>query len=301
MEIFINVLEESLKVTILVLAMMLVVDLINVKTKGKLESILQTGRKWKQYFIASLLGSAPGCLGSFAGVSLYIHGMISFGALTGLMLATAGDEQFIMLAMIPETALILFAILFLLGIIAGYFTDYIIKKINIRTCTDCEFKQYHSDEIGYKHYFKEHIWAHIIKGHLIRIFLWTFGALLVIRYGMSLVDIKNITSEYTFLILILGALIGIIPGSGPHLFFVMFFAEGLIPFSVLFTSSVVQDGHGMLPMLSYSVKDSLLIKIFNLFLGGCIGSYTFFSRILILTNDLTVQINVESVQSFLSI
>jgi len=275
LEILVSVLKESLKVTLFVLVMMIAVDIINVKTKGKLESILQTGRKWKQYFIASLLGAAPGCLGSFAGVSLYIHGMISFGALTGLMLATAGDEQFIMLAMIPDTALILFAILFLLGIITGYFTDYIVKKFKIKTCTDCEFKQYHPGEEGYKHYFKDHVWTHIVKGHLVRIFLYTFGALLVIKYGMSLVDLENITSDYTFLLLILGALIGIIPESGPHLIFVMLFAEGLIPFSVLFTSSIVQDGHGMLPMLSYSLKDSLKIKIFNLAFGIILGSIVY--------------------------
>ncbi len=272
MEIFINVLQESVKVTLFVMIMMIAVDFINVKTKGKLESILQTGRKWKQYFIASLLGAAPGCLGSFAGVSLYIHGMISFGALTGLMLATAGDEQFIMLAMFPETALIMFGILFLLGIIAGYFTDHIVKRFKIKTCTDCEFKQYHPGEEGYKHYFKDHIWKHIIKGHLVKTFLWTFGALLVVEFGMSFVDLKSITSDYTFLLLILGALIGIIPESGPHLIFVMLFAKGLVPFSVLFTSSIVQDGHGMLPMLSYSVKDSLRIKIFNLVFGLTAGA-----------------------------
>ena len=82
MDIFLNVLKEAFKVTLFVLVMMIAVDFINVKTKGKLESILKEGRKWKQYFVASLLGAAPGCLGSFAGVSLYIHGMISFGALT---------------------------------------------------------------------------------------------------------------------------------------------------------------------------------------------------------------------------
>ena len=87
------------------------------------------------------------------------------------------------------------------------------------------------------------------------------------KYGMSFLDIKNITSKYTFLILILGALIGMIPGSGPHLIFVMLFAEGLIPFSVLFTSSVVQDGHGMLPMLSYSVKFGVN-KTFKSAFGG---------------------------------
>ena len=275
MEIFIKVLQESFKITIFVLMMMIAVDFINVKTKGKLESILKSGRKWKQYIVASLLGTAPGCLGSFAGVSLYIHGMISFGALTGLMFATAGDEQFVMLAMFPKVALIMFAILFILGIIAGYLTDYFVKKFKIQTCTDCEVNQYHPGKEGYKHYIKSHIWTHIIKHHIVRIFLWTFGAMIVIEYGMTLINLKSITSEYTFLLLILSALIGLIPESGPHLIFVMLFANGFIPFSVLLTSSIVQDGHGMLPMLSYSVKDSVLIKSFNFVFGLTIGIILF--------------------------
>jgi hypothetical protein len=56
----------------------------------------------------------------------------------------------------------------------------------------------------------------------------------------------------------------------------MLFAKGLIPFSVLFTSSVVQDGHGMLPMLSYSIKDSILIKVFNLAFGIILGAIIYF-------------------------
>ena len=47
---------------------------------------------------------------------------------------------------------------------------------------------------------------------------------------------------------------GLIPESAP----------GLIPFSVPLTSSIVQEGHGMLPLLSYTARDSILIKIFNL-------------------------------------
>jgi hypothetical protein len=46
---------------------------------------------------------------------------------------------------------------------------------------------------------------------------------------------------------------------------------GIIPFSVLLTSSFIQDGHGMLPLLSYSVKDSILIKLFNLVFGVAVG------------------------------
>ena len=55
----------------------------------------------------------------------------------------------------------------------------------------------------------------------------------------------------------------------------MLFAEGAIPFSVLATSSVVQDGHGMLPLLSYSIKDSVVIKALNLAFGLAVGGILF--------------------------
>jgi hypothetical protein len=72
-------------------------------------------------------------------------------------------------------------------------------------------------------------------------------------------------------VLLIGALIGIIPESGPHLIFVMMYAQGLVTFSVLFIASFVQEGHGMLPMLSYSIKDAILIKVFNLVFGIATG------------------------------
>jgi hypothetical protein len=53
--------------------------------------------------------------------------------------------------------------------------------------------------------------------------------------------------------------------------FVFIFANGLIPFSVLVAGSIVQDGDGMLPLLSYSLKDTLLIKVFNVSFGLMIG------------------------------
>ena len=61
----------------------------------------------------------------------------------------------------------------------------------------------------------------------------------------------------TFATLMLAVLIGIIPESGPHLVFVSLFTKGAIPFSILPASSIVQDGHGMLPLLVVS-KRSLI-------------------------------------------
>jgi hypothetical protein len=271
LELVINILTESLKISLFVFVMMVAVDLLNLKVKGRLEAILKSGRRWKQYIIAAGLGVLPGCLGSFAGVSLYMHGVISFGALTGTMFATAGDEQFVMLSMFPMTAVKLFLILFIIGIFIGFATDYFVKKFNIKTRAECEVEQYHPGKKGYRHYIKDHIWKHIIKKHLFKIFVWTFGALLVIELVMQFLDLQSITSHYTLLLMLLSAFIGLIPESGPHLIFVMMFSKGLIPFSVLFTSSIVQDGHGILPLLSYSLKDSAMIKTFNFAFGLILG------------------------------
>ena len=76
-------------------------------------------------------------------------------------------------------------------------------------------------------------------------------------------------------IILIAVLIGIIPESGPHLVFVSLFASGVVPFSVLLASSLAQDGHGMLPMLSYSLRDSIIIKTYNLLFALGVGWLTF--------------------------
>lgn len=271
-DILLTSLWESIQITFLVAVMMIAVDFINVRAEGKLALILHTTQKWKQYLLGSFLGTIPGCLGSYAGVSLYIHGIISFGALAGLMIATSGDEAFVMLAMFPKIAIILFIVLFIIGVFSGKIIDYIVDKLNIPNSKDCETLQIHNDEKSYKHYIKDHIWNHIIKEHVWKIFLWTFGALLLIEFSTSYLNLESLTTEYIWVVLLLSVLIGIIPDSGPHLIFVTLFAQGLIPFSILLSCSIVQDGHGMLPMLSFSVKDSISIKIFNALIGLFLGS-----------------------------
>ena len=50
------------------------------------------------------------------------------------------------------------------------------------------------------------------------------------------------------------------------------FAGGYIPMSVLLANSIVQDGHGMLPVLAYSRRVFILIKIINLIFGLAVGA-----------------------------
>jgi len=122
-----------------------------------------------------------------------------------------------------------------------------------------------------EHYLEEHIWKHIAKKHLWRIFLWSFFALLLVNAGLKFWNLEAFVKTHMLWVLLIASLVGVIPESGPHLIFVMMFAKGMIPFSVILASSIVQDGHGMLPLFSYSLKDSLLIKLFNLVIGLGIG------------------------------
>jgi hypothetical protein len=331
-----SVFNHSIIITIFVFVMMLLIDYINVFTKGKMRKTVKGG-KGRQYLTASFLGATPGCLGAFMNVSFYVHGLLSFGAIVGGMIATSGDEAFVMLALFPKKALFLFALLFILGIAGAWISDKIASRLKIVPCAECQLQKVH--DIDKKHYFqpsvlkkfpllshiryglilffvfiillnlsgvwgpqswdlnepariilislsgiavfisatvsehylKDHIWGHIVKKHIWKVFLWTFFAMLFVTIGLQYWNLEEFVISNIGWILIISAIVGLIPESGPHMVFVMMYANGLVPFSILLTSSIVQDGHGMLPLLSYTVKDSVLIKLFNLIFALVIG------------------------------
>ena len=136
MHLLIDILRNSILITGLVVVMMMMIESLNIESKGM---IFKGLRKTKigQVVIAALLGSIPGCMGGFATVSLYTHRMFSFGALVAMMIASSGDEAFIMLAMIPKQALMLFVILFVIAVVVGILVDLIGKKHNFKIQSEC--------------------------------------------------------------------------------------------------------------------------------------------------------------------
>ena len=124
------------------------------------------------------------------------------------------------------------------------------------------------------HFLEEHLWRHIFIRHVPRIFLWTFGALFVV-YMLTehfQIDLENSIQKGKWVVLFVACLIGMIPESGPHLMFVTLYAQGIIPLSILLASSIVQDGHGMLPMLAHSRRTFLIVKGINFAAGILCGA-----------------------------
>lgn len=122
-----------------------------------------------------------------------------------------------------------------------------------------------------EHFIKDHLWNHVIKRHMVSIFLWTFGTLLVCNIGMQYLDIEHWISNNMLLVILLAVAIGVIPESGPHLIFVTLFAQGVLPFYVLLVNSIVQDGHSALPLLAESKMSFVKAKLINIAVGLIVG------------------------------
>ena len=331
-EVFISALGQSVMITVFVLFMMVVIEYINVQSKNNWANRLQQS-PFLQIVIAGLLGVIPGCMGAFTVVSLYVHRMMGLAGLVTVMIATSGDEAFVMYALFPGKALLLNGIILIIAVAAGWAVHLFNRKnisdiphgfvIHEQENCSCFVKEaiipqlkkmsfersvlllatalfvtlllmgivgstaWGWEKITFltgsifllfvfvtvpEHFLKEHLYDHVIKKHLLRIFLWTLGAFIAIHSIKTNTLVINLIHNNTYLILLIAVLIGIIPESGPHLVFVTLFSQNLIPFSILLTNSIVQDGHGMLPLLAESRRDFVKVKIINMLVGLVVGS-----------------------------
>lgn len=359
----IDVLRNSFLITGLVIIMMLMIEYVNIHSEGRLFSRLRKHR-FGQVVLGAGLGIIPGCMGGFAAVSMYSHKLLSFGALIAMMIASSGDEAFLMLATIPKATLVLCAILFVIAILMGWLVDLLSKKKKPKNTCEEGFRL-HQEEHGHgnanekpsiknmkhasaerialllgvvifiialvsglleheheheaaetlthvhvfdeywinlifavvslfavwfiatasNHVVTEHLWGHVIRKHFLSIFLWTFGALLVIELGLHYLHmdqwIESNKSLVIPLMILLAVLIGIIPESGPHMLFVTMFASGAVPFSVLLASSISQDGHASLPLLAESKLGFIKAKAINVLVAAIFGYLCYFIEHLI--------------------
>ncbi|MCP4546986.1 MAG: hypothetical protein GY835_11025 [bacterium] len=373
-----SVIANTLMITGFVMVMMLVVEYFNIISRGWVgQRLARSG--WLQILIAALLGATPGCLGAFTVVALFSHRALSLGALTAAMIATSGDEAFVMFAMIPRTALPLTAALLGIGFVVGWLTDRIAgtRLFGSHDCCDeMEVHEHHVELFGFRsvpqhfrhlsfprallvggtllvifgvcsgylmahdhddhdhdhahehataemvdpsaiegaweivdvgveehpfemdgrwnwlritflliallalfivtlapeHFLDEHLWRHVVRRHLPPLLLWTFAALSVLAIMQQIVSTGNWHRLPPVPLTGAAALLGVIPQSGPHLIFVAAYAKGLVPLVALVVSSIVQDGHGMLPLLAHSRRAFFLVKGINLLAGLAVGA-----------------------------
>ena len=226
-DIILEALRSAILISGLVVVMMMLIESFNVESRGRIFMGLRKSG-FAQVLVSALLGSIPGCVGGFAAVSLYTHRMLSFGALLAMMIATAGDESFMMLALFPGKALWLFLILFTLAVVTGLIADRIWKGSRPLPTRledtyeihedDCAHEAHH-DEAGHGHTF----WKRIVMFIGVLVFVaalvsglleeetpdtdglnllseewmyWLFGALILVVLGALLFASDHFVEEH---------------------------------------------------------------------------------------------------------
>jgi len=393
---YFDLFSNALMITSFVVIMMSLIEYVNVWTHGRFINGMNKNI-FVQALIGTLLGAIPGCMGTFTAVSLYTHKALSLGALVACLIATSGDESFVMLATMPVQSLWLFGITAVVGFVASIIVDKLFKNkdftpkiddvpfevheheipedgklfawknfvpsksrlkligvfvgIIVLCCVGiighshseslifslpdqtesveaeeclhhdeccehhhydeecCEHhhhhdKDHHSDLpegfehhhhhhgaldivniiiislsvlmlliifFSNEHFVSEHLVQHVVQKHLPRVFWWTFGVLVVMAIILNYTNFGDWIYNNKYILLLIAVAIGILPESGPHLIFVVLFVQGYIPFSILLANSIVQDGHGSLPLLAETKKGFLVTKVINMVVGLVVG------------------------------
>lgn len=346
-EFFESVICQTIVITFFVLTMIILVEFINVLTHGKGNQFLNKNYH-AQIIFSAIFGILPGCFGSYAISSLFTHNVVGLGALIANLIATTGDEAFFMYAMMPQKAILITVILFLLAVLVGYITYFITKKKdNHYYLTDIhqfEIHQHHqkdsfkfrlfekNNNLRYKflasfvffillsiiliafgedhehhhelsnqevhhhslegylwvfmwinvfltvlfmfvsrHFIEEHVLDHVLKKHFSKVIIWTLISLTVVFFINTQLDVNNWITDNKFSVLLIAILIGLIPESGPHIVFISLFISGTIPFGVLLANSIVQDGHGAIPLLAEKRRTFFIIKAIKVVIALLIG------------------------------
>lgn len=120
-----EILSEILKILLMVFTLMVLVKYLKLRFKATIRgNILK--KPLDNYTDSSFFGSKFSFIGVSYVFSFCVHGMVDFGSLAFSMMSNVGDEAF---SMDPRTALLIFAICLLLGIIADFLADWIFRRI----------------------------------------------------------------------------------------------------------------------------------------------------------------------------
>jgi len=114
--------DAFLQVGVFVGAMLVFFGYLNYKYAG---GVIRTIEKHKrlQVIFGAILGVSPGCGGAIFIMPLFLRGTVTSGTAVATLISTMGDSSFVIISRMPEQALCIHAISFVVGIACGYLMD----------------------------------------------------------------------------------------------------------------------------------------------------------------------------------
>ena len=262
-----EVIEETLIDAIKLLPFLfityLIMEYIEHKMGHKTKKAIKKSGKWGP-IIGSILGAFPQCGFSVSATNLYAGRVITLGTLIAVYLSTSDEMLPILLteAVPAGTIFTILGIKLVLGIVAGFIIDFVIRMFRKEKVEEQEEKIEEICENEHCHC-EEGIVTSAIK-HTLNITIFIFFITLVLNGIIAYIGedtIAHFISKNVILGPIVAGLIGLIPNCASSVILTELFISNVISMPVLISGVAVNAGVGLLVLFktNKNVKENISI------------------------------------------
>ena len=273
-EVLIDTIIDLLKLIPFLFLTYLIMEYIETKTSEKSKKIIKKSGKMGPLF-GSIVGIFPQCGFSASATSLYAARVISLGTLIAVYLSTS-DEMlpiFISEAVSIDIILKILLIKLIIGIIAGFLIDIVIRLSNRgkeqeeKIVDICENEHCHCKEEG--------IFKSALR-HTLSIIIYIFAITLIINivvYFIGEDTIGTFVSNNIWLGPILSSLIGLIPNCAASVIITNLYVESVINSASLIAGLLTGAGVGLVVLFktNKNLKENIAIMMLIYFIGVIAG------------------------------
>ncbi len=264
MNIFIEIIEhtllDSIKLIPFLFLTYLLMEYIEHKTSNKVRQTIQKSGKLGPLF-GGLVGIVPQCGFSVSATNLYAARVISLGTLIAVYLTTSDEMLPILISenIAITTILTILGIKLVIGILAGFVIDFILRKLNKNKLEEkivdiCEHEHCHCEEGIIKSSIK----------HTLSIFVYIVIITFILNIVIHLIGeetLAHFASKNIILGPVVAGLIGLIPNCASSVILTQLFVENVISMPILVSGLCVNAGVGLLVLfrINKNLKENIKI------------------------------------------
>ena len=244
----------------------LIMEYIEHKTSNKVKDVIKKSGKFGP-LLGAIVGIFPQCGFSVSATNLYAGRVITLGTLISVYLATSDEMLPILLteAVPAGTIFTILGIKLVLGIVAGFIIDFVIRMFRKEKVEEQEEKIEEICEHEHCHC-EEGIVTSAIK-HTLNITIFIFFITLVLNGIIAYIGedtIAHFISQNVILGPIVAGLIGLIPNCASSVILTELFISNVISMPVLISGVAVNAGVGLLVLFKTNKNAKENLKIVGL-------------------------------------
>lgn len=280
-----HALLDSLKMLPFLLVAFAVLEIIETRLEEKSANIIQKSGKAGPA-LGALLGLIPQCGFSVIGSNFYAKRVITLGTLIAIYLSTS-DEALLILLTSPKhfwDVLLVLALKFAIGLVAGYLIDLIIRKKDNEP-EECNHCHHHNEScedeelIGEDHCCSHTDWKAIAFCTVKRtasVFAFLFAANFLFSWGIELIGeakLQEFMLTNSIFQPLITALIGLIPNCAPSVILAQMYIDGAINLGAVVSGLCANAGVGLLVLfrVNRGLKSNIGITALLYVIGAVSG------------------------------